>query len=109
MLASKGGVMSHFIDMSDHFAHFDTSINIYNYLRFSDSAWRLIDNSVQPQNRWRLSDYEKLYHSLSINISETDCRKGNVDQVLSVNLADKYKSYDVKDLAISHCYLISKM
>ncbi len=108
-LASKGGVMSHFIDMSDHFAHFDTSINIYNYLRFSDSAWRLIDNSVQPQNRWRLSEYEKLYRSLSINISETDCRKGNVEEVLSVSLADKYKNYDVKDLAISHCYLISKM
>ncbi len=108
-LSSEGGVMSHFIDMSDHFAHFDKSINIYNYLQFSDKAWDWIDNSVQPQNRWRLSEYEKLYHSLSINIAEADCRKGNVEQVQSIKLADKYNGFDVNDLAVSHCYLISKM
>ena len=28
-LVKKGGLMSHFIDLSDHFAHFDRSINIY--------------------------------------------------------------------------------
>lgn len=108
-LSRTGGVMSHFIDMSDHFAHFDKSINIYNFLQFSDKTWQWIDNSIQPQNRWRLSDYQKLYHDLSINISETDCRKGNVEEVLSTNLADKYQDYDPKDLAVSHCYLISKM
>jgi len=108
-LCSKGGVMSHFIDMSDHFAHFDTSINIYNYLRFSDKAWELIDNSVQPQNRWRLSEYEELYQSLAINISESDFREGKVEEVLSIKLAKKYENYDLKDLAVSHCYLISKM
>ncbi len=107
--SSKGGIMSHFIDMSDHFAHFDKSINIYNFLRFSDLAWGIIDNSVQPQNRWRCSDYEKLYNALSIDISERDCRKGNVDEVLSINLNKKFKDYDLKDLAVSHCYLISKM
>ena len=101
--------MSHFVDMSDHFAHFDTSINIYNYLRFSDKAWNWIDNSVQPQNRWRLSEYEKLHQSLEINISESDCREGNVEEMLSIKLAEKYESFDLKDLAVSHCYLISKL
>ena len=27
------GLMSHFIDMSDHFAHFDSRITIYNFLQ----------------------------------------------------------------------------
>lgn len=108
-LSSKGGVMSHFIDMSDHFAHFDKSINIYNFLQFSDKTWQWIDNSIQPQNRWRLSDYQKLYQDLSISVSETDCRKGNVDEVLAMRLADKYNGYGPEDLAVSHCYLISKM
>ncbi len=108
-LATNGGVMSHFIDMSDHFAHFDTTINIYNYLSFSDNAWAWIDNSVQPQNRWRLSEYQILYRSLEIDMSETDYRRGNMEEVQSIRLADKYQNYDQKDLAISHCYLISKM
>lgn len=37
VVKKQGGVMSHFIDMSDHFAHFDKSINIYNFLQFSDN------------------------------------------------------------------------
>lgn len=108
-LAADGGVLCHFIDMSDHFAHFDKSINVYNFLQFSDRTWRWIDNSIQPQNRWRLSDFQNLYRDLSINISESDCRKGNIEELLSVGLADKYDTYDLKDLAISHCYLVSKM
>lgn len=47
VVKKKGGLMSHFIDMSDHFAHYDQSINIYNFLQFSPSAWNRIDNSIQ--------------------------------------------------------------
>src|ERR1051326_1606552 len=45
-LCKSGGVMSHAIDLSDHFAHMDNSITIYNFLKFSDTAWKWIDNSV---------------------------------------------------------------
>jgi len=48
------GIMSHSIDMSDHFAHLDKSITVYNYLQYSDSEWNWIDNSIQPQNRLRI-------------------------------------------------------
>ncbi|MBK7337072.1 MAG: class I SAM-dependent methyltransferase [Saprospirales bacterium] len=60
-LLRPGGMMSHFIDMSDHFAHLDTGITIYNFLRFSEKNWGWIDNSIQPQNRWRISHYRHLY------------------------------------------------
>ncbi|MFN0013535.1 MAG: class I SAM-dependent methyltransferase, partial [Saprospiraceae bacterium] len=58
-LARPGGVQSHFIDLSDHFAHNDPSITIYHFLRFSPAAWRWIDNSVQPLNRLRITDYRR--------------------------------------------------
>ena len=51
VVKKQNGVMSHFIDMTDHFAHFDKSINIYNFLQFSDKQWKWIDNSIQPQSR----------------------------------------------------------
>ncbi len=107
-LVHPQGIQSHFIDMSDHFAHFDHSINIYNFLRFSDQAWKRIDNSVQPQNRWRMSEYEILYKELGINISEIDARKGDLEALGSIKLAEKYTSFDSKDLAISHAYVISQ-
>ncbi len=102
------GVMSHFIDMSDHFAHFDSSITIYNFLKYSDRKWRWIDNSIQPQNRMRFKDYKAIYKKHEIEISEENTRPGNREEVLSVPLAAKYKNYTVDEIAISHGYIVTK-
>ena len=101
------GVMSHFIDLSDHFAHFDSSINIYNFLRYSSKTWSIIDNSIQPQNRLRFKDYRKIYHDLSIPITEESYRKGDLEALKTIPLAPEYADYTPEELAISHGYLVS--
>jgi hypothetical protein len=103
------GVMSHAIDMSDHFAHFDKSINIYNFLQFSDSKWKWIDNSIQPQNRLRFDDYVNIYKDLNIPITEESHRPGRLDELKDIELDKKYRSHPLERLAISHCHLISEM
>ena len=103
------GVMSHFIDMSDHFAHFDQSINIYNFLRFSDQAWGWIDNSIQPQNRMRFKDYKEIYRKLMIPITDEEIREGSVEALKEISLDSKFGNYKLEELAISHGYIISKM
>jgi len=102
------GVMSHFIDMTDHFAHFDSSITIYNFLKYSDRKWKRIDNSIQPQNRMRFKDYKAMYEKQDIEISEEKTRPGNKEEVASVSLATKYKDYTVDEIAISHGYIVTK-
>ncbi len=104
-----GGLMSHFVDMSDHFAHFDTSINIYHFLRFSERAWQRIDNSVQPQNRLRYSEFLEMYKTLDLPITDTFYRPGNIEEVKATPLAEKFSNYALEDLAISHCHLYSKL
>ena len=108
-IISPEGVMSHFIDMTDHFAHFDKSISIYNFLRFSDQTWNLIDNSIAPQNRMRFIDYKELYKKLSIPITYEEVTKGNIETLKEIPLNPKFKRYRLEDLAISHGYIISKM
>ena len=103
-----GGVMSHFIDMTDHFAHFDSSITIYNFLKYSDRKWKRIDNSIQPQNRMRFKDYKAMYEKQDIEISEEKIRSGNKEEVASVSLAAKYKDYTIDEIAISHGYIVTK-
>jgi SAM-dependent methyltransferase len=103
----QNGLMSHFIDMSDHFAHLDSSITIYNFLRFSPEAWQRIDNEVQPQNRWRLSDYESLYKSLALQISEKEARPGSITDLDKITLHPSYNSKAKKDLAVSHVHLVN--
>ncbi len=106
-VVKPGGLNSHFIDMSDHFAHLDESITIYNYLRFTEKQWQRIDNSVQPQNRLRLSDYKKIYADLGIKILEEETRPGSIADLESVKLAQPWSSYEKKDLAVSHAHLVS--
>ncbi|MBE9469071.1 MAG: class I SAM-dependent methyltransferase [Bacteroidetes bacterium] len=102
-----GAVMSHFIDMSDHFAHLDKKINIYNFLKFSDKRWSLIDNSVQPQNRLRIIQYQKIYHKLGIIIVKKIDREGNIAKLREINIDKKFQNIPDEELAVSHSLLIS--
>jgi SAM-dependent methyltransferase len=108
-ITAKGGVMSHFVDMSDHFAHFDRSITIYNYLKYSKAQWKRIDNTIQPQNRLRITDYRKMYQELGIPITQEVCRPGDQEALKTIPLHHDYAHIPRPLLAISHCLLISKI
>lgn len=100
------GVHSHFIDMSDHFAHLDNSITIYNFLRFSSRQWKMLDNAVQPQNRWRLSDYLNLFQDLGWRPEQKRLREGNMEALQGIKLAPEFRAKDPVDLAASHVHLV---
>ena len=104
---NPGGMMSHFIDLSDHFAHLDTSITIYNFLRFSSLQWRVIDNAIQPQNRWRINHYRELYVRLGIEVVSEENRPGDILQLRNVPVHPSFSHILEKDLAVSHSYLVS--
>ena len=101
------GNMCHFIDMSDHFAHLDSSITIYNFLRFTERQWKYIDNDVQPQNRWRMQHYRDLYEQLGIPILREENRPGSVEEVRQVPLAPPFDALPEEEVAISHGYVVS--
>ncbi|GJM35009.1 MAG: hypothetical protein DHS20C18_40100 [Saprospiraceae bacterium] len=103
------GLMSHFIDMSDHFAHLDQQITIYNFLQFTNQQWHWIDNSIQPQNRWRISHYRTLYQQLGIPISKEFNRDGDIEALRQIKVADAFAQFSEKDLAVSHSYVVSKI
>lgn len=108
-IIKSGGVMSHFIDMSDHFAHFDKKITVYNFLKYSTKSWSMIDNKIQPQNRFRHKDYLKMYKELDIPVTEEKIEDGNSETLALVNVHPEFKDYSQEQLAITHAYLVSKM
>ncbi|WP_116125880.1 class I SAM-dependent methyltransferase [Lewinella sp. IMCC34183] len=101
------GVMSHFIDLSDHFAHLDAGIDIYHFLRYSDRQWARIDNDIQPQNRLRWRDYRDLYTDLGIPVREEEVVAGDAGAVRATSVSDAFSGYTAEELAISHGYLVS--
>ncbi len=102
------GIMSHNIDMSDHFAHLDRSITNFNFLKFSDGQWKIIDNSIQPQNRLRITDFERMFRDSGFQILERDDRVGTKEELNSIRPATRYLSYAVEDLLVTHSHLVSK-
>lgn len=108
-IVRPAGLMSHFIDMSDHFAHLDRQITIYHFLQFSPRQWRWIDNSIQPQNRWRLPQYLELYHRLDIPVTQTVDRPGDLHALGRETIHSSFRHIPPELLAISHSYLISDM
>jgi SAM-dependent methyltransferase len=108
-LAKKGAVMSHAIDLSDHFAHMDPKITIYNFLKFSDVQWKWINNTVQPMNRLRIYDFEALYKVLNIPVNERIDRKPLMEDYKKVKVDSKFLSHSPEENAVSHSTLVSVM
>ncbi|MEO0787937.1 MAG: class I SAM-dependent methyltransferase [Bacteroidota bacterium] len=102
-----GAISSHFIDMSDHFAHFDHSINVYNFLRYSEASWKRIDNNIQPQNRLRLPHYLDMYNKQGIPVLAVHPRTGNLTELDSVPLAEPFRSMPIAEVAKTHAYVVS--
>lgn len=104
----KDGLQSHFIDMSDHFAHADSSITIYNYLKYTEAKWMRMDNSVQPQNRMRINQYRDLYKTHGLHVVEESLRPGDAKALDSIVMEEPYRSFKKEDVLPSHGYLVSE-
>jgi len=100
------GIMSHFIDMSDHFAHLDSNISIYNFLQFSEKQWKRIDNTIQPQNRLRINQYKDILKEASLAILEEINRPGDMEIVKKMKLANPFSKFSCADVAVSHSHIV---
>jgi SAM-dependent methyltransferase len=108
-ILKRNGIMSHSIDLSDHFSHFDKTISNFNFLQFSDKQWQWIDNSIQPQNRLRVTDFRNLYRELNIPVSIEKVTRGDIKSLSALKLDEKYKNIPIEDIAVTQCYFASKM
>lgn len=108
-VSKAGAVWSHFVDLSDHFAHSDPTISIYHFLRFSQTQWALIDNRIQPQNRMRWPEYLELFGDLGIPVDHTETRAGDLDALSREALHADFKRFTPEDAAISHGYLVGTL
>ena len=65
------GIMSMAVDYTDHYA-----ISQYNFLRYSDRAWKMFNPQLHFQNRQRHADYVRLFEASGFELSRNDGEKG---------------------------------
>jgi SAM-dependent methyltransferase len=108
-LLKPGAVMCHFLDLSDNFSNMDDSINIYNFLQYTDAEWARLDSPIISQNRMRFPDYENMFEEVGLPITESSVRPGDIALLKSMKLAPAFTKYPIEQVAISHAYVVSKI
>jgi len=103
-----GGVMSHFIDLSDHFSHMDTSISNYHFLKYSPLQWKIIDNTIQPQNRLRINQYRQLLEEANWHLLFENCIVAQPGRTNEIKLHNCFANIPAADLYVTHALLYCK-
>jgi SAM-dependent methyltransferase len=101
------GLMSHLIDMSDHYQHFDSSITGYNFLRYGDFVWGFLNNPLQYQNRLREPDYRKIHLTTGFRIVDQVNRSGSADHLAGMKVAKRFRAYSQDELLVKGAWIIS--
>lgn len=103
-LAAPGAVMDQFVDMSDHYAHFDAAISEFNYMRYSDRMWRVFNNRLQWQNRLRASDYRRIIEQAGFDLVSEERAQGSIEELRRLELAPRFRGYADDDLLVLRCW-----
>lgn len=110
-LLRPGGLVSCAIDMQDHYADFDPSVSVYNYLRFSERRWRLINSSLHFQNRLRLSDYLSRFETAGleiVDVARQEISAADREALAAVELDESFAPYEIDDLAVRTSLVIAR-
>lgn len=71
-LLRPGGLCSFSIDYRDHSCYFDSSVTHHNFMRYSRWQWALLNPKINHQNRWRHSDFRRLFNEAGFKIVSED-------------------------------------
>lgn len=107
-VAAPAAVMSHYIDMADHYRSFDRRITVYNFLAYSDRSWALFNNALQYQNRLRLPDFRALVRASRWAVVDEENSAEPLDVLRRVRLAPQFRGYDEADLAVYATWMTSR-
>jgi SAM-dependent methyltransferase len=103
-LLRPGGAFSCRIDLQDHYSYFDRSVSRYNFLRFSDRRWALVNSPLHYQNRLRAPDYLSLDRDAGLDVVAEN-RSGPSDEgraeLQKLPLAKRFRGYSPEELGVT--------
>ncbi len=107
-IATPDAVMSHLIDMSDHYSHFDSGISPYHFLGHERLLWTLVNNRLQYQNRLRAVDYVRLHEAAGFRILHEQTKSADPYLLSTIRLARAFQDYTPDELLPTQSWLVSE-
>jgi len=106
-LSSNSCVISHYIDMIDHYHYFDKSLSLFNFRKYSSNLFKIFNNSLHYQNRNFLVDYISLHQAAGFKILYTFAERSSDENLKKVTLAREFLNYSLDDLLVTCCWMVS--
>lgn len=106
-VATPDAVMSHMIDLSDHYSHFDKRITPYHFLRFSPEIWWIFNNRIHYQNRLRVSDYRRIHQEAGFVIHIEENVTAPDEQIARIQVAPQFAHYSHDELIVTASWMVS--
>ena len=109
-LCHKNSVISMQIDYTDHYAHSDPNINVYNFLSFSEEEWTKFNPGIHYQNRLRHSEYKKIFLKAGFEIvrESYEIPELGLEQISNLKLDSHFQNYSIDDLAKTSGHFVLK-
>lgn len=108
-ILADDGLVSFKIDYQDHYAGFDRTISIYNFLRFEEDEWRRYNPDLHFQNRLRHADHLRLVEDAGFEVLEEQAETAGPTQrraLTDLTLASPFRDRPLDELAISEGRLV---
>ena len=103
-LLRPGGAFSCRIDLQDHYAYFDRSLSKYNFLRYSDRTWRLVNSPLHYQNRLRSPEYLQLVLRAGFELvveKPSGPSEAGLKELESLPLAPRFRRFPPEELGVT--------
>jgi len=105
---SPKGVMSHYIDLADHYSYGDSTLSPLHFLRFSERQWSWIENRFQSQNRLRINQYEALYEAQGLTTISAEVEYAAENALAGFKLAAPFATFPLDKVRVLYAQLISR-
>jgi SAM-dependent methyltransferase len=103
-LLRPGGAFSCRIDLQDHYAYFDRSLSRYNFLRFSDRAWGVVNSPLHYQSRLRSPEYLRLVREAGFQLAlekPSGPSEEGLEELKGLPLAPRFRGYPLEELGVT--------
>ncbi len=107
-IGAPGAMMSHWIDLSDHYAHFDRSVGVYNFLAFTEPAWAWLNNDLHYQSRLRAPEYRALHQEAGWRVVKEEPISGAPEDLRAVRVAPEFQRFTEAELLVHEMWLVSE-
>lgn len=97
-LLRPGGHCVHAIDYSDHFARGDDNLSRFNFLTYSEEAWRSYNTRLQFVNRLRHSEFLAIFRESGFSVVRTEPDLVPPQPLVLEKLASEFRGFEIDDL-----------